>query len=232
MNPAEIINAAEQDGVRLALSAAGTLKASGDEVRIAYWLPVIRDNKAGIVALLSGYTDAQEAAIAANDNLRAFAWAIHYADRDPVIVSFSPEATHGEVLAAYPDAVAAEPASDGGIPPSTHLSAGEESSLQKWLASIGETDAPTIAEMLRQCRTDAEARGYFLDRAGVLRSTEPGDDRVRCVECRNHTHSGICTIARPGGGLIDRIVTSKGYHPAMADALQHCQGYISKGSTK
>ena len=67
MNPAQIINTAEQDGVRLALSAAGTLKASGDEVRIAYWLPVIREHKPEIIAFLSSYPDAAEADPATND---------------------------------------------------------------------------------------------------------------------------------------------------------------------
>lgn len=37
------------------------------------------------------------------------AWLIHFLERDPLEVHFIPEATHGEVLAAYPDAVAAEP---------------------------------------------------------------------------------------------------------------------------
>lgn len=36
-------------------------------------------------------------------------WLIHYHDRDPLPVSFSPEVTHAEALASYPDAVAAEP---------------------------------------------------------------------------------------------------------------------------
>lgn len=39
----------------------------------------------------------------------AQAWLIHFLERDPLEVHFIPEATHGEVLAAYPDAVAAEP---------------------------------------------------------------------------------------------------------------------------
>ncbi len=46
------------------------------------------------------------------DNLAHFAWRIHFADRNPLRATFSPEVTHTEVLACYPDAVAAEPLSE------------------------------------------------------------------------------------------------------------------------
>ena len=173
---------------------------------------------------LPRYTDAAESEPARNDdNVRSFGWLIHYADREAMRASFSPPATHGEVLKAYPDAVAAEPATtvNDSLPA---LSGREESALQKWLASIGETDAPTIAETLRKCRTDADARSYFLARAGVLRSNELADDRSRCTECRNYTYGDTCTIARPGG-----IVSAMtGYRPAGATMLQRCNGYEAK----
>lgn len=41
--------------------------------------------------------------------IRATGWLLHYADRDPLHVHFSPAADHDEALAAHPDAVAAEP---------------------------------------------------------------------------------------------------------------------------
>ena len=43
------------------------------------------------------------------DNLARFRWLIHFTDREPVEVTFSPMATHAEVLAHWPGAVAAEP---------------------------------------------------------------------------------------------------------------------------
>jgi hypothetical protein len=105
MNPATLINQAEEDGVHLALSDTGTLKASGDKSHIDKWLPVIREHKVGLIALLS---------FAANDPTPdltpRFAWMIHFSNRAPVYVTYSPEATHAEVLRGYPDAVAAEPA--------------------------------------------------------------------------------------------------------------------------
>ncbi len=49
--------------------------------------------------------------VAANDPTAAPAshWLIHFADRDPLESWFSPAVTHGEVLAAHPAALAAEP---------------------------------------------------------------------------------------------------------------------------
>lgn len=63
------------------------------------WLSAIRDNKAGIVALLA--TKERPST--------AWRWLIHFADRNPLEVAFSPEASHAEALEAYPDALAAEP---------------------------------------------------------------------------------------------------------------------------
>lgn len=41
--------------------------------------------------------------------VRATRWLLHYADREPMEVHFAPAADHAEALAAYRDAVAAEP---------------------------------------------------------------------------------------------------------------------------
>ena len=41
--------------------------------------------------------------------IRATRWLLHYADREPMEVHFAPAADHAEALAAYRDAVAAEP---------------------------------------------------------------------------------------------------------------------------
>jgi hypothetical protein len=52
MTPAFIIEQITADGVRLALSASGGIKASGDQGAVNRWLPIIRENKADIVAAL------------------------------------------------------------------------------------------------------------------------------------------------------------------------------------
>jgi hypothetical protein len=52
MTPATIIREAQSDGVKLALSLTGTIKASGDGAAVSRWLPAIREQKAGIVEAL------------------------------------------------------------------------------------------------------------------------------------------------------------------------------------
>ena len=55
MTPAIIICEAQADGVRLALSPGGTIKATGDSAAVSRWLAVIRERKAEIIeALKSG----------------------------------------------------------------------------------------------------------------------------------------------------------------------------------
>lgn len=45
----------------------------------------------------------------AGERAAFYRWLIHFADRNPLEVAFSPPARHGEVLADYPDALAAQP---------------------------------------------------------------------------------------------------------------------------
>jgi len=52
MNPATIIIQATADGVSLALSAAGTIKARGEAVAVNRWLPLIREHKVDIISEL------------------------------------------------------------------------------------------------------------------------------------------------------------------------------------
>jgi hypothetical protein len=49
VSAAEVIESAVFDGVRLSLTAEGKLHYSGDAAVIAQWLPVIRENKTGIL---------------------------------------------------------------------------------------------------------------------------------------------------------------------------------------
>ena len=45
------------------------------------------------------------------------------------------------------------------------LSRDGEAAILAWLAAIGETDLVTIGEVIDSCRSDAEARAYFIGRA-------------------------------------------------------------------
>ncbi len=57
MTPAAIIKTAATEGVRLALSPTGTIKASGDQAAVSRWIPLIREHKPGIVAELRAAND-------------------------------------------------------------------------------------------------------------------------------------------------------------------------------
>ena len=52
MTPAAIIRQAQADGVTLALSPAGTIKAIGNGEAVSRWLPLIRERKAEVLAEL------------------------------------------------------------------------------------------------------------------------------------------------------------------------------------
>jgi hypothetical protein len=54
MTPAAIIREAAADGVSLALSSAGTIKAVGDQAAVNRWLPILREHKPGVMAALAG----------------------------------------------------------------------------------------------------------------------------------------------------------------------------------
>lgn len=151
-----------------------------------------------------------------------YRWLIHFADRKPLTVAFSPAATHAAVLDVYPDALAAEPIEPGRRQPDTLLAGDQEAAILAWLSEIGETDQAIVADMLRQCRQDEEARQYFLGLAGADPQIE--DDRRCCSQCLN-LRSGVCVVARPGG----RVSAIVGYRPASPDVLQRCAGYASAG---
>ena len=165
----------------------------------------------------------QVAIVGAGDTATASrCWLIHYTDREPMQVLCVPDANHAEILEWYPDAVAAEPFAAIIRKPSSNLSADEEKAIRAWLALIEETDPATIAEVLSQCRQDADARDYFTGRvANELPKPEPfPDDRRTCSQCRN-LRGRVCSIATPGG----LVSANVGYRPA-ADILQRCAGYL------
>lgn len=159
MTPATIIREAQADGVRLALSPAGTIKATGDGAAVNRWLAVIRERKAEIIEALK---------VGAGDTATASRWwLIHYPDRDPLEVACCPEATHADILERHPDAVAAEPFTPTIRQPSAPLTASEETAIREWLALIEETDPATNAEVIERCKRDAAALDYFTGRAAA-----------------------------------------------------------------
>ena len=57
MTPATIIKQAQADGVMLALSPTGTIKAVGTEQAVTRWLPVIRQHRAELITELRAAND-------------------------------------------------------------------------------------------------------------------------------------------------------------------------------
>ena len=206
MTAVTIIREARADGVRLALSPTGSIKATGDGAAVNRWLAVIRESKAEIIE-----------ALAVGDTATASRWLLHFADREPLAVAFTPTTTHAKVLEAYPGALAAEPIEPGRRQPGAPLAGDQEAAILAWLAAIGETDQEAVAEVLTRCRQDENARRYFLGRAGAI---VDDDDRRCCNQCVN-LRAGVCAIASPGG-VVSAI---RGYRP-VSGILQRCLAFV------
>lgn len=80
MTPAAILKEAFADGVSLALSPAGTIKATGDGAAVNRWLPAIREHKAAIIKALL------EASACTGDFKAIRAWLTFIGENDPVII--------------------------------------------------------------------------------------------------------------------------------------------------
>lgn len=121
--------------------------------------------------------------------------------------------------------------SNGGIAagPNRHASVAialpedEEHAVRAWLTYIDERDELVIAEVLERCRTDVDARAYFLCRAEEIpRACEPDDDRRTCAQCTNLTARGICLAARRG-----EISAARDYEP-IRHLPRRCEGYAPR----
>ena len=212
MTAATILRDSAAAGVTLSLSAAGMIKATGEKAAVALCLATIKENKVIIIALLSEAASRKPCQAASR-------WLLHFSDRKPLTVEFSPPATHGEVLASYPSALAAEPIEARRRQPATMLTGKQEAMVVGWLAQIGEFDEAIVGEVLAQCRHDEDARQYFLGRAGEC-ATADTEDRRRCDQCGN-LRSGVCMVAKPGG-LVSAI---RGYRP-VTGILQRCLAFV------
>ena len=102
----------------------------------------------------------------------------------------------------------------------TPMTPGEELAIRAWLAHIEETDLAIIVDVLNKCRTDADAREYFIRRAEeVPHLIAFDDDRRRCDQCANLTGRGLYPAARRG-----EIVAGRTYSP-VRDLPRRCEGY-------
>ena len=86
MTPATIIREAQAEGVRLALSPTGTIKATGDGTAVNRWLEVIREHKAEIIEALK-VGAGRTAHLTAEDESAIRAWLALIEETDPATIA-------------------------------------------------------------------------------------------------------------------------------------------------
>ncbi len=154
------------------------------------------------------------------EDVTARTWLLHFSDREPLEVWYSPAATHAQVLADCPDALAAEPIVAAARPCAIPMAADEEQFIRAWMGRIEESDPVTIADVLDKCQRDADARDYCIRRAAE-ELPNPAlfcDDLRTCTQCSNLV-GRRCQAAKRG-----EIVASRNYEP-IRDMLKRCEGY-------
>jgi len=103
----------------------------------------------------------------ADRNTTSCWWCINFDDRPSIELVCAPAMTAEEVRRSYPEAVDVVPSTHRPETPSAPLSESERQSVLAWLRSIGERDQRLIDATLEQCNSSAEARDYFLGKAGA-----------------------------------------------------------------
>jgi hypothetical protein len=88
MSPAEITERSARDGLALSIATDGNIKITGDPSIIDKWLPLIRENKSGIIVLLQSEQRQQrvEDMLTGNPELK-YAVLVDDATTDPVLVT-------------------------------------------------------------------------------------------------------------------------------------------------
>jgi hypothetical protein len=151
MTPAAIIREAIESGVDLSLTAAGTIKAHGDQAAVSRLAPLIREHRFAVVAALK----------VADEAMRSCWWRIRFKAGEVTIYHRHP-LTERQAFEAYPRALAVEAFKP---PQSRPLSAEQERAIRAWLDAIGEDEPLTVDDVLLSCRHDPEALAYYLQRA-------------------------------------------------------------------
>lgn len=189
MTAASILRSTAAAGLTLSLSAAGTIKAAGEQAAVDRWLAAIREPKAAIIVLLSEAAQSRSL-------LASRCGVPHVTDREPLELALSPGASQADVLDAAPVALAAEPIESRRRQPDTMLTGDQEGALRAWLAQIGEDEASVIVALLTICKHDDDARAYFLG------STPKRDAGTRCGELVHDVMARSCARCfhrrRPG----------------------------------
>ena len=159
------------------------------------------------------------------DDAVSWGWLLHFADRDSIMATFSPEATHAEALACYPDAVAAEPMTNT---PSRAPTDSEAAMLRVLIGAVyrddGDDDRNDALQAALADPDNALAcyRAISSERGLCLPDS---DDRRTCRQCAN-LRGGACQVATPGGALS----AQRGYRPGALwqDEPHRCAAFTER----
>ena len=161
------------------------------------------------------------------DDAVSWGWLLHFADRDSIMVTFSPEVTHAEALACYPDAVAAEPVTNT---PSRAPTDSEAALLRVLIGAVYRDDGDDEHnDALRAALADPDnALACYRAIASERGLTLPdADDRRTCRQCSN-LRGATCSVATPGGALS----AQRGYRPGALwlDEPHRCDTFNERGN--
>ena len=159
------------------------------------------------------------------DDAVSWGWLLHFADRDSIMVTFSPEVTHAEALACYPDAVAAEPVTNT---PSRAPTDSEAALLRVLIGAVYRDDGDDdrndalLAALADPDNALACYRAISSERGLCLPDS---DDRRTCRQCAN-LRGGACQVATPGGALS----AQRGYRPGALwqDEPHRCAAFTER----
>ena len=161
------------------------------------------------------------------------AWLLHFLDREPLEVYFSPAADHAEALALYPEAIAAVP-----IPGRTSTRAASTSERGELLALVeavyaGDTDLAS-QEATDAALADPEAaltcyRAIAAERGieVVLPTIPKATVATGCKSCRHLKRPGL-SAGYCGGGRDDLLGAYGEHHPLRKlpdDQGESCASY-------
>ena len=174
------------------------------------------------VAVASGVTTipAPSVAVGLDDTANASCWLLHFVDRDPLAVLFTPAVTLAGAIARYPDAVAAESQAKRLQRTPTKREAEEITALVQAVFAGDPVIDRNEALAVALADPDGALRCYraIVQDCGIV-LPDGDDDRRCCTQCLN-LRGRVCAVAQPGG-LVSAL---RGYQP-MRDTLQRCAGY-------
>ena len=185
MTPATIVREAHAEGVRLALSPSGNIKATGNGEAVNRWLSVIREHKTEIIDLLSG------------DSVTISRWwRIRFVGRDPQEIHYCPAASQNQVIAEFPGAICAEPIAEATRQPDDDV----PDRYGHWSQSETLHCMERIRQFVRRGVPEAVADDLACR---LVQRDRDQDDRRSCAECRAF-RNGACVQGKVpfcGGGV-------------------------------